>query len=409
MSFEEAEKEIMRYFKSEPLGTESVPLLECVGRVLGEDVKSLVDVPSFDRSVVDGYAVRASDTFGAEENRPVRLKVVGSVSIGELPKVVVRSETAVEIVTGAPIPKGSDAVVMLEHASRKGSQVQVHSAVVDGENVMKAGSDIRKGETVLRRGQRLGAREIGVLAAVGKVKALVFRVPRVAVLSTGGEIAEPEKKLPAGKIYDINAYSLSGAVVESGGKPVYLGVFPDDAHELRKALLKALSLADVVVSSGGVSVGPKDLTPKTLDLFGKPGVIVSGVAVKPGKPTTVAVVDGKPVFALPGHPTSALLMFYLLVRPIVRRMAGVEDVDLAEAEAVAGMRMFPAKGRRTYVMVRLVEDEAGRVVAEPVEFGQSGAIATLAKADGFVLVPENVQFVDAGEKVTVHLFGKCLG
>jgi putative molybdopterin biosynthesis protein len=269
---------------------------------------------------------------------------------------------------------------------------------------MKAGADIKKGEKVLKAGQLLGSREIGVLAALGITKVNVYAIPRVAVLSTGAEVTEPGKKLPPGKIYDINAYSLTAAVLESSGKPIYLGVFPDDTTELQKALRQALASADMVITSGGVSVGPKDVMPQALDSLGNPGVIVCGIATKPGKPTTVALIDGKLIFSLPGHPTSALLIFHLLVRPIVQRMVGIKAGKSLRVKAVAAMRMFPAKGRRTFIMVKLRRNETNRLVAEPVPTGLSGAITTLAKADGFVEIAENQQFIDANEEVTVHLF-----
>jgi len=237
---------------------------------------------------------------------------------------------------------------------------------------------------------------------LAKVK--VYAVPRVAVLSTGPEVTEPGRRLPSGRIYDINAYSLSTAVLESGGKPVFLGVFPDSLDQLGKALRCALASADMVVTSGGVSVGPKDVMPKVLNSLGKPGIVVCGIAIKPGKPTVVASVGGKPVFSLPGHPTSALLVFYLFVRPMIRLMAGGKAEEGLEVKAFAAMRIFPAKGRRTFVMVRLKHDKSGRLVAEPVPVSLSGAITTLARADGFVEIPENLQFIDAGEKVTVYLF-----
>jgi molybdenum cofactor synthesis domain-containing protein len=330
------------------------------------------------------------------------------VNIGEATKKVVTLGTAVEIVTGAPIPEGADAVVMVENTERKDNHLYVYGAVVKGENIMKAGADIKKGEKVLKTGQLLGSREIGVLAAIGTAKAKVYAVPRVAVLSTGAEITEPGRRLPPGKIYDINAYSLSAAVLESGGKPVYLGVFPDDMTELQKALKQALASADIVVTSGGVSVGPKDVMPQTLDSLGKPGVIVCGIAIKPGKPTTVALIDKKLVFSLPGHPASALLVFHLLAHPIIQRTAGRKAEKNLQVKAFMDMRMFPAKGRRTFITVRLKRDKSNRLVAEPVPTGLSGAITTLAKADGFVEIGENQQFIDANEEVTVHLF-KSLG
>jgi putative molybdopterin biosynthesis protein len=269
---------------------------------------------------------------------------------------------------------------------------------------MKAGADIRKGETALKTGQLLGSREIGVLAALGTTRVNVYLVPRVAVLSTGPEVTEPGRKLSFGKIYDTNAYSLSTGVLESGGRPVYLGVFPDDLSRLQKAVRDGLAKADLVVTSGGVSVGPRDVMPKVLDSLGEPGVVICGVAMKPGKPTTVASVGGTPVFALPGHPTSALLAFRLFVRPVIQLMAGMRTETGSQAKAFAGMRMFPAKGRRTFVMVKLERDKSNRLVATPVPSGASGAIMTLEKADGFVEIAENVQFVDVDEQVVVHVF-----
>lgn len=410
VTLDEARQIVQKHFKPTPLGIEESQLLEAHNRILAEDVRADLDIPPFDKATVDGYAVRAKDTSGAEENKPVKLRFCGMVNVGETPKITVISGEAAEIVTGAPMPQGADAVVMVEHTEQKNNEVLVYNAVVKDENVMKAGSDIKRGETVLKNGQVLGSREIGVLAALGKAKAKVYKVPRVAVLSTGAEVSEPGRTLPSGKIYDINAYSLSTSVFESGGRPVYLGVFPDDRDELERALRQALASADMVITSGGVSVGPKDMMPKTLDSLGKPGVIVCGIAVKPGKPTTVALIDGKLVFSLPGHPTSALLIFHLLARPIIQQMAGRETKEMLNVKALAAMRMFSAKGRRTFVMVKLKRDEPQRLLAEPVSTGLSGAITTLAKADGFVDIAENQQFIDANEEVTVHLFksvGDC--
>jgi molybdenum cofactor synthesis domain-containing protein len=408
LTLDEAEEVIRRHFKLRLLGVENASLLEACNRVLAENVISTLDIPPFNRSTVDGYAVKAEDTFGAEENKPAKVRVSGTVNVGEPTRIEIGDGEATEIVTGAPMPRGADAVVMMEDTKRKGNQAYVFSAVAINENVMKAGADIKKGETVLEAGQLLGSREIGVAAAVGLARVKVHAVPRVAVLSTGAEVNRPGNKLPSGKIYDINAYSLSAAVLESGGQPVFLGVFPDDRKALREALKKALCSADMVITSGGVSVGPKDVIPQTVDSLGKPGVIVSGIAIKPGKPVTVAVVDGKLVFSLPGHPASALLIFQLLARPFVRVMGGRKAEKSLKVKAAAGMRMFPAKGRRTFIMVRLRRDKLKRLIAEPVETGLSGAITTLARAKGFVEIPENQQFIDAGENVVVTLF-KNLG
>ena len=403
MAFKEAKKIISIQLKPPLLGTEDISLLDAHNRILAGKVTSALDIPPFDRSTVDGYAVKAEDTFGAEENNPVKILVNGMVHIGESPTTKVVKGEAAEIVTGAPIPEGADAVVMVEDTHRVKDTLRIYRAVTPNENVMKKGADIKKASVVLKKSQVLGSREIGVLAALGKDHVQVYVKPTVAVLSTGAEVTEPGKKLPAGKIYDINAYSLTTAVLESGGKPVYLGIVPDESPKLHAALEKALATADMVITSGGVSVGPKDLMPETVKALGKPGLIVCGVAVKPGKPTTIALIGNKPIFALPGHPTSALLLFHLFARPVIQAWAGRPDEETIAVKASAGARMFSARGRRTFVMVKLKGDSPKQLVAEPVATGSSGAISTLAKADGFVEIPENQQFIDVDEEVTVTL------
>jgi len=348
--------------------------------------------------------VKSTDTFGADEDKPIALKLCGQVNVGETPKVQVQKGTAAQIVTGAPMPEGADSVVMIEYTVQKDQRILVHSSVSKGENVMRAGSDIREGETSLRRGTVLSSHEIGVLAALGLDRVDVFKRPRVAIISTGAEVVEPGKPLPSGKIYDINAHTLSAAVAECGGEPLNLGIVPDQTDRMKAALKKALSQADITITSGGVSVGPTDIIPKVLNTLGKPGVIVYGIVIRPGKPTTMAVIDGKPVFSLPGHPTSVLLIFHLFVRPIVAKMSGKGVEHPVIVRAATSERLFPAKGRRTFVTVTLKRDRSGKILASPVPTGLSGAITTSAKADGFTEIHEDQQFVDAGETVTVQLF-----
>lgn len=404
VSLEEARKILKESFSPKPIGMERVPLSEALDRVLAKDVMAPMYVPPFDRSTVDGYAVKAVDTFGADEDRPVALKFCGQVTVGEPPTIVVENGMTAETATGAPLPKGADAVVMVEYSIRRDDTIFIHRPVSKGENVMEAGSDIHKGETILRKDQRLSSREIGILAALGFTEVDVYKRPRIAVVSTGAEVVEPGKSLPSGKIYDINAHTLSAAVLECGGESVNLGIVPDERDRLEAAVRKALNSSDAVITSGGVSVGPKDMIPRVLDTLGKPGVIISGIAVKPGKPTTIAKINGKPVFSLPGHPTSSLLMFHMIVRPIICKMAGRTEEASPMVAAVATTKMFPARGRRTFVMVKLTRDKTGKLLASPVPTGLSGAITTLAKASGFVEIEEKKQFVNEGEEVTVYLF-----
>jgi len=408
VSFDEAKQIISENFSPKPVGKEAISLEHALNRVLAEDIVAPIDVPPFDRSTVDGYAVRAQDTFGADEDSPVTLKLCGRIKIGEPPKITIKRGTTAEIVTGAVLPLGADAVVMLENTVEKEGIVMVHTSVSKGENVMQAGSDIGKGETVLRKGQSLTAHEIGVLAALGITKVTAYKRPRVAIISTGAEIIEPGKPLAMGKIYDINAHALSAAVLECGGEPLNLGIVEDESHKIEEALEKALGTADLVVTSGGVSVGPTDVIPKVLNTMGEPGVIVHGIAIKPGKPATMAVIDGKPVFSLPGNPASALLVFHLFVRPVLFGMAGRPMEQLKTLRALAATRMFAARGRRTFVTVRLTKDETGKLVASPVPSGLSGAITTLSKADGFIEIREDQQFIDEGEEVVVHLLKPSL-
>lgn len=404
VSVDEAQSILAQNYVPKTVGIEVVSLSQAYGRVLARDVVSQFDIPPFNRSTVDGYAVRAEDTFGAEEEHPLKLRLVGHVSVGKAPKLKIIKGSLAEIATGAPIPDGANAVVMIEYTERIGKFVRVRQAVTIGENVMKAGSDIRKGEVVLRRDAVLSTYEIGALAAVGCAQAKVYKRPRVAVFSTGAEVVEPGKPLKPGKIFDINAHALSASVLECGGEPLNMGIVQDEPEKMKTALQKALKTADLIITSGGVSVGPTDIIPKVLDTLGKPGVVVYGVAVRPGKPTTIAVINGKPVFSLPGHPTSSLFIFHLFVRQILLRMAGRRVEQPIIIKANVAERFFSSRGRRTYITVKLKKERSGRIVASPASAGLSGAITTLSKADGFVVIHESQQFVEKGAAVNVELF-----
>ncbi len=403
MTYDNAKKLLFATLDPQPLGSEKIPLLKAYNRILSEDIITKLDIPPFNRSTVDGYAVKADDTYESEENKPTTLKIIGTISVGKCPKIQIRKNNTVETVTGAPIPEGANAVVMVENTQKQENNLLIYRAVTPDENVMKKGTDLKKGDTVLMSGQLLGAPEIGVLAAIGVNYVNVLKIPVVSVFSTGAEITEPGKSLAPGKIYDINAYSLSTAVKESGGKPIFMGVIPDNEVALKNALKQALFTSDIIITSGGVSVGPRDYTPKIVDSLGKPGVIISGIAVKPGKPTTIAFIGNKPVFSLPGHPTSALLIFYLFVRPVIQYLSGNKVISEKIVKANLAVRLFSAKGRKTFVTVKLSRDKNQKILATPIQTGASGAITTLSKADGFIEIPANQQFIDSNEQVTVTL------
>ncbi|MDC0748833.1 molybdopterin biosynthesis protein [Polyangium mundeleinium] len=385
------------------IGVEIVPLDAALGRLLAEDVASPVDVPGFDRSNVDGYAVRASDTFGATEAEPQRLRrLPGSVAMGRLPDVTVEPGTALAIPTGGAVPRGADAIVMVEHTLLDGDDVQITKASIPGRWITYAGTDVAQGEVVLRAKERLTSRETGVLAAIGLDRVAVLARPRVAILSTGDEIVPPGQPLLPGAVYDSNARILSDAVREAGGEPFLAGIVPDDETSVRDALRRCLADAHVVLLSGGTSKGPGDLNARVLaEALDPPGIVVHGVALKPGKPLCLAVSRGKPVVVLPGFPTSAIFTFHEFVAPVIRALAGLSERADDTVTARLPFRVTSEHGRTEYVLVRLVDDEHGARVAYPIGKG-SGSVTTFSQADGFFIVDERVEMLDAGDTVVIH-------
>jgi len=407
VSVDEALKRLASHYRIAPLGSEVVALKDCLGRVLAEDVFSPVDVPSFDRATMDGFAVRAEDTFFAEENRPIGLRVIGLVTPGQDPQLqVVKGET-VEISTGAVLPKGANAVVMAEYTHRESGQVNIYRSVVPGENVMSAGSDMMLGELVLRRGMVVSPREMGILAAIGFESVLVYKKPVVGIISTGNELRRPGEALRIGEIYDTNSYAIAGAVRESGGEPHLMGVVKDDPTEMRSMIIRALESCDIVITSGSTSAGGGDIMYRVLDSIGGPGVIAHGLSVKPGKPAVVAVARGKPIFGLPGYPSSAMMIFKVLVSPIIRGLAGLRREETTTVRARMAQKIFSALGRREYLPVQLVSDGEGGYSAFPIESG-SGAITSFSLADGFIEIQENVSSIFEGEEVSVELASKVI-
>ena len=403
LSVEDALKRLQDHYEAKPLGSEDVPLDKSLGRVLSEDIVSMIDVPSFDRATMDGFAVVAEDTFSAQEDKPVKLKIVGKVEAGDKPEIEVGRGEAAEIATGAPMPKGPNAVVMVEQTDQKHDVVSIFKAVAPGENVMGAGTDIMAGEAVLRSGQEITSRDIGLLAALGKSRVNVYRKPRIAIISTGNELIPAGQQLEYGKIYDINSKTLAGAILESGCEPVPLGICSDDTEEMKTKIQQALVVADAIVTSGSTSAGAGDILYRIIGEFGGPGIVVHGLSVKPGKPLIVAVIEGKPLFGLPGYPTSALVIFNLIVKPNISKMAGRAAESATWLEGKVASKIFSAKGRREFLPVHIVKDEAGKNLVYPVLSG-SGAITSLALADGFIDIPQNQEFIEEEENVRVELF-----
>ena len=411
ISRDEATAKFQRHLKLEPLGSERVALAEALDRVLAEDLASPVDVPAFDRSNVDGFAVRAADTFGAMEERRRELRLNAEVlSPGVAPIENVQPGSATLIATGGMLPRGADAVVMVEDTDliepAEGPRLEVTRAVTAGQNVTYAGTDIARGETVLRRGQHLSSRELGVLAAVGLSEVSVFRRPRVAIISTGDEIVPPGRPLPAGSVYDSNQAILSAAVAELGGEPVPLGVVNDDEAELMRILSEALE-HDVVLLSGGTSKGAGDLSYRIVSRHVQnPGIIAHGVALKPGKPICLAAMNGKPVVILPGFPTSAIFTFHEFVAPVIRKLAGRTETQRETRRARLPMRIHSDRGRTEYTLVSLVHGETG-FAAYPMGKG-SGSVTTFSSADGFITIGPQTEILEADAVVDVHLLGRSL-
>ena len=410
---EEAQRRFHAHLRLAPLGAEDVPLAQARGRVLACDVVAPVDVPGFDRASVEGFAVRAEDTVGATAQQPRLLTLTPDMLTPGVPPLhPVQSGTATLIATGGMLPRGADAVVMVEHTDIRESadgtlQVEVHAPVAPGRFVAAAGSDIALGETVLRRGHLLTSREIGMMAAVGLAEVPVWRRPVVAIFSTGDEIVAPGGPIRPGQVYDSNAAVLAAAVQEQGCAPLLLGIVPDDADRLEATLRRALVQADAVLLSGGTSKGAGDLAAGVVGRLDDPGVVVHGVALKPGKPLCLAVSGGKPVAILPGFPTSAIFTFHEFVAPVLRAMAGQPAAHQETVAATLPLRIGSERGRTEYVLAALMRAPDGGLAAYPTAKG-SGAVTAFSQADGFFAVPANTETVAAGTPVSVQLIGAGL-
>ncbi len=385
-------------------GAESVPLHEALDRVIAESPVAPGALPAFPRSAMDGYAVRAADTFGASESLPAYLTVIGESPMGKAPAFEIgKGQTAV-IHTGGMLPKGADGVVMIERTQKaRENEIEVLRAIAVGENVIQIGEDVKAGKALLPAGHRLRPQDLGGLAAAGITQVRVARRPRVSILATGDEVVPADKEPASGQVRDVNTYSIAGLVKRAGGAPMPCGIVPDDFDALYRAARAALDGSDALVLSAGSSVSVRDMTSHVIDRLGKPGVLVHGVSIKPGKPTILAVCDGKPVFGLPGNPVSALVVADLFITPTLWRMQALAQPTIYRlVRARLARNVASTPGREDYVQVKLVE-RGGELWAEPV-LGKSNLIFTLVKADGLMVVPLDANGVQEGEMVEVRLF-----
>jgi molybdopterin molybdotransferase len=396
-------EEVWGEFQQFPLlDSEEVPLGLALNRVLADSIFAEEDLPSFTRSTVDGYAVRAQDTFGASESQPSLLEIVGEVGMGETPPLELSNGKAARIPTGGMLPAGSDSVVMVEYTEELDRKsVAISRSVAPLENVVRTGDDFRVGQEVLHAGRRLRAQEIGLLAGLGLNRVPVRRQPKVAIISTGDEIVPVEQKPRPGELRDINSHSLAAMVENCGGVPLQLGLAPDQFQELRDKCQEALDRADICLISGGSSVGSRDLTLEVLASFEQSDVLVHGVAISPGKPTLLVKAGEKGFWGLPGHVASAMVVFQVLVRPFISYLSGVE-LSLGEGrpiQARLSRNVVSRQGREDFVRVKLREEDDG-LRADPV-FGESALISTLVHAEGLVCIDRHAEGLYEGEVVEV--------
>ena len=383
---------------------EEVSLEEAYGRILAEDVISKIDVPNFDKSAMDGYAVIAEDTYEASIFNPILLKIIGKNPIGEEPKVYLNHGEAVEVSTGSPLPKNANAVILLEWTKKVSEDlIEVYHSVHPWENVTRIGDDLRKGEVVLKRGVKLLPQDIGVLKVLGLEKIKVFKKPKVALISTGDELVESIKDLKPFKVIDVNKPILTGMIIESGGEPLDLGLAKDDFNEIKMKIKEGLEKADMIVLTGGTSVGEKDLVPEAINSLGFPGVISHGIAIRPGGATCLGVLNGKPVFGLSGYPVAAIIGFKLFVKPLIQIFLGSSQDLMVKLRVKAARRIPSPPGVKSFVRV-IIKKFGKNYLAEPISTSGSGILSSIVKANGIIEIPEESEGIEEGEEVEAYLF-----
>ncbi|MDK2799150.1 MAG: molybdopterin molybdotransferase [Clostridiales bacterium] len=400
LSVDETKEELTVTFANFNLAIEELDIVDALDRILAQDIVSPMDVPQFNRSTVDGYAIKSFDSHGTSDFMPGFLKVIGAVSIGESTNLSVSAGEAVYVPTGGIIPEGADSVIMIEHIEKLDENtIAVYKPICTGENIIYAGDDIKKQQLVLEKGKKITPQDIGVLAAIGISKIKTYKKPRFYIISTGDEIIDLDETLTLGKIRDINGYVLSALVQKVGGEVVDKVIVKDNFDLLRKEVQKGIDIADIILISGGSSVGIRDFTYDVINSFKGKGVFVHGVAIKPGKPTIIGEAEGKAVFGLPGHPVSAMMVFKIFVEYFIKARMGIKE-HFNMTKAIMDFNVHSSPGKETYQMVHLQERE-GKFYAVP-SFGKSGFITLLSKSSGYIIIKDHIEGLNKGEEVNVY-------
>ena len=378
-----------------------VPLRDALDRVLAEDLIAKEALPRFDKSAMDGYAVNSNDLVGTTQSKPVVLQLIQSEQV--------KAKEAKQVWTGNPIPKGADAVVMLEDTQNREGQLEVWGQLVPWANVSKIGEDVKNGDLLVKAGTRLNPYHLGLAAALGHINLKVSVKPKIAIIATGNEIVEVGTERASNQIYDSNKTMVASLCHELGAEATHLGIAKDNTDEIADKIKNALKTSEAVITTGGTSVGGLDLVPDAVNKLGKPGVIVHGVALRPAMPTGVGMLEGKPVLILSGNPVAAVIGFEVFGRPLICKLLGMTQTEQRPIiKAVLTRRITSALGRKTYVRVRVILKN-GDLIAEPVSAKGSGSISTMTQSNGYLIVPENREGINEGEIVFVQMFGRLEG
>lgn len=401
VSIEEAKRLLLDNFSHYQFDVEEVNIIDSKNRILAEDIVSDINVPEFNRSTVDGYAIKSGDSNGASDAVPSVLNILGEVRMGQRTEVDIKSGEVLYVPTGGMLPNGADAMIMIENTEKMDENtLLINRSISTGENVVYKGDDIKSGETALKSGRKINTEVIGVLAALGIKRVKVYKKPRFYTISTGDEIIDIDEKLEIGKIRDINSYTLRSLIIDIGGEVSGSSIIKDDYEKLRFEVEKALEVSDIVLISGGSSVGTRDYTHKVIESFSGKGVFVHGVSIKPGKPTIMGEGNGKLIFGLPGHPVSSIMVFNTFLNYYINEKFGLKEIPKF-VNATMDFNFPSASGRTTYQMVKLDERD-GKYYATPT-FGKSGMISLLSKSKGYVVIEIHEEGIYKGEERKVYL------